>query len=77
MHLFWPSQSLDVNPMEHVWALVKLSEYPTPSKGMLQLWEHVQASYHFITLEQCQKLHHSMPYRIQVILAFKGGWKNY
>ena len=37
---------------------------------MLQSWEHVQASLHFITLEECQKFYHSIPDRIQVILAF-------
>ena len=32
--LTWASQSLDLNPIEHVWALVKwkLNEYPTPAK---------------------------------------------
>ena len=49
----------------------KTNEYPTPTKGILQLWERVQASFHFITLEQCQKLYHSMPNRIHVVLAFK------
>ncbi len=77
--LSWPPQSHDLNPMEQVWALVnrKLNEYPTPTKGMLQLWEHVQASFHSITLEQCQKFYHSMPNRIQVVLASKGGWAHY
>ena len=57
--------------MEHVWALMKhkLNECPTPTKGMFQLWECVQATFHSITLEQCQKSYHSMPNRIQVVLA--------
>ena len=38
--LKWPLQSLDSNPMEHLWALVeqKLNEYPILAKGMLRLW---------------------------------------
>ena len=37
--LILPPQSHDLEPNEHVWALVKwkLNEYPTPFKGMLQL----------------------------------------
>ena len=40
---------------------------------MLQLWELVQASFYFITHEQCQKFYHSIPNYIQVVLALKGG----
>jgi hypothetical protein len=79
--LTWPPQSPNLNLIlcyEHVWALVKwkLNEYPTPTKGMLQLCKHVQASSHSITLEQCQKFYHSMPNCIQVVLTSKGGWTN-
>jgi hypothetical protein len=32
--LAWPTQSFDLNPLEHVWTLVKriLNEHPTPTK---------------------------------------------
>ena len=67
--LTWPPQLPNLNPMEHVWTLVKhkLNEYPTRAKGMLQLLKRVQASFHFITHEQCQKFYHSMPNSIQVV----------
>ena len=57
--LTWPPRSLDLNPIEHVCALVKqkLNEYQHQPKKMLQLWDYVQASFHFINPEQC----HSMP----------------
>ena len=60
--LTWPPQPLHLHPMEHVWALVgwKLNEYPTPTKEMLQLWGHVQTSFHSINHGQCQKFYHSM-----------------
>jgi hypothetical protein len=75
----WPPQSPDLMLMEHVWALVKwkLNEYPTLARGMVQLWELVQTSFHSITCEQCQKLYHIMPNRIRVVLASKGGWTIY
>ena len=48
--LTWPPQPPYLNPMKHLWALVKqkLNEYPSLAKGMLQLWEHVQACFHSI-----------------------------
>ena len=50
--LIWPPQLPNLNPIDHVCALVKqkLNEYPTLAKGMLQLWECVQAFF---------PLHHS------------------
>ena len=77
--LTWPPQSLNLNPMECLWTLVKrkLNENPTPTKGMHQLWECPQSSFHSITHEYCQIVYHSMPNRIQVVLASKGGWTNF
>jgi hypothetical protein len=59
----WPPQSPNLKPMEHVWALVKWksNEYPTSNKGLLQLWECVQASFHSITHKQCQKFYLECP----------------
>ena len=69
------SQVHDLIPMEHVLALVKRkwNECPTPTKGMVQLWELVQVSFHSITRKQCQKFYHRMPNRIQTNLASKKG----
>jgi hypothetical protein len=55
--LSWPNQSLDLNLIEHMWTLIKrrLDEYPTPPKGMQELWECVVAFFQFITSKQCVK----------------------
>ena len=51
----WPPQSLDLNLIENVWALVKhkSNEYSTPTI-MLKLWEHVQVSFHYIILSNVE-----------------------
>ena len=77
--LTWPSQSHDLNLIEHMWAIVKrrLNENLVQAKGMLKLWERVQGFFNSITLAKCQKLYQSMSNYIQVVLGSKGGWTNY
>jgi len=76
--LTWPPQSLDLDPMEHVWAHVKrkLNEHPTLDKRMLRSRKCVQAPFHSIT-PKCRKFYHSMGNCIQGVLVFKRGWTHH
>lgn len=77
--LEWPAQSPDLNPIEHVWAILKhrLNSYSTPPSGLLQLWERVQESFRTITTNECERLYASMPDRIAAVLAAHGKWTRF
>jgi transposase len=77
--LIWPAQSPDLNPIEHLWNLIKqrLGDYPEPPKGVTDLWERVEAEWNKITKEDCQKLIESMPRRVEAVYKAKGGHTKY
>ena len=77
--LQWPPQSPDLNPIEHLWAILKrrLNQYEGPPKGVLELWERIEAEWNKIGQEECLKLIESMPRRIQALLKAKGMWTDY
>jgi len=77
--LEWPPQSPDLNPIEHLWALLKrrLNQYETPPSGMLELWERIHFQFYEITEDECARLYESMPRRIEAVLMAKGMWTDY
>ncbi len=74
--LDWPPQSLDLNPIEHLWFHMnhRLAEYDREPTGMIELWECVESE---ITPEICLHLIESMPQRIEAVLKAKGGHTKY
>ena len=77
--LTWPTQSLDLNPIKHLWAIFKrrLIQYVSPPKGMVELWERVVQVFSSITTHDCRSLVESMPKRMEVVVASKGKWTKY
>ena len=77
--LVWPSQSPDINPIEHLWVHLKraLLEHPTPPRGVYELWERVEVDWNEIAAETCQNLIESMPRRIHAVIRANGGHTKY
>lgn len=77
--LDWPAQSPDLNPIEHLWSILKkrLNAYDTPAKGMWELWERAVKEWDEIRKEECQKLIESMPRRLEAVIKAKGGHTKY
>jgi len=77
--LYWPSQSPDLNPMEHMWAYLKkqLGKYPARPKSCDELWERVSAEWYKIPVEFCRNLIKSMPRRLKTVYNAKGRHTKY
>jgi hypothetical protein len=77
--LEWPSQSPDLNPIEHLWVWLKrrLNQYEHPPSGMIELWERIEAEWDKIGMDKCLRLIESMRRRIEAVLKAKGMWTDY
>jgi len=75
----WPSQSADLNPIEHLWHHLntRLGDYERPPSGIAELWGRAQKEWNDIPASFCQNLVESRPRRIQAVLQAKGGCTKY
>ncbi|KAK4513350.1 uncharacterized protein ATC70_005344 [Mucor velutinosus] len=75
----WPPQSPDLNPIEHVWHLLKLrlNKYPTRPSTKEELERRINIQWYKITKKECQKYIDSMPARIKAVTKSKGGSTHY
>lgn len=73
--LLWPANSLDINPIEHVWAYIKrsLDRYLEAPKNLDELWERVQVIWQKNPNDFLQKLYESMPNCLEEVIRNKGG----
>lgn len=77
--LIWSAQSLDLNPIEHLWNHLKrkLNEYKVAPKEIHKLWERVEKEWNGIPKEVVQNLIASMPRRCAAVIKAKEGHTKY
>lgn len=77
--MIWPSQSPDLNPIEHLWGQLKrrLGDYQEQPKGMHELWARIEEIWSTMDAKSCQTLIESMPSRVAAVVKSKGGHTKY
>lgn len=77
--LKWPAQSPYLNPIKHLWGVLKckLATYKNPPTLIKELWTRVQMEWEANSAEECQKLVETMPNMVAAVLKAKGGYTKY
>jgi hypothetical protein len=75
----WPSQSADLNPIEHVWNYLKvqIGKRGTRPTSIHDLWEVILEEWEKIPIDFIRKLFRSMPRRAKAVLDAKRRQTNY
>lgn len=75
--LKWPAQSPDLNPIEHLWGLLKRRVRRHTISNKEDLKRCLRLEWSSITTEDCDKLVRSIPKRISAVIKAKGGPTKY
>jgi transposase len=73
----FPPCSLDLNPIEHLWSIVKKNLQGTTSRSRQELVDKVKRIWTEISIDQCRRLVESMPKRCMEVIKNKGGHTSY
>jgi transposase len=74
-----PAQSPDLNPLEHVWRILKtrVNQRKDVPKTVDELWKVLQEEWAKIDIELVNQLARSMPHRVEAVYNVKGGPTKY
>ena len=70
--LDWPSQSPDLNPIEHMWAIVKKDIRRFKPSNLGELFDMIRNSWQGISHETCAKMVDTMPKRCRAVIKSFG-----
>ena len=75
--LDWPSQSPDLNPIEHLWRDLKMAVHQRSPSNLTELERVCKEEWQRIPKSRCEKLVASFPRRLMAVLAQKGASTQY
>lgn len=75
--LDWPPQSPDLNPIEHIWSILKKNIRRHSISNKQTLLAALKHEWQKISQEECFKLVESMPKRVAAVIKSKGGPTKY
>ncbi len=75
--LEWPSQSPDLNPIEHLWRDLKMAVHQRLPSNLTELERICKEEWQRIPKSRCEKLVSSFPKRLMAVLNQKGASTKY
>ena len=75
--LEWPSQSPDLNPIEHLWRHLKIAVHRRSPLNLAELEQFSREESENISRSHCTKLVENYPKRLKAAIAVKGFSTNY
>jgi len=75
--LEWPSQSPDLNPIEHLWRDLKMAVHQRLPSNLTELERICKEEWQRIPKSRCEKLVASFPKRLMAVLDQKGASTKY
>lgn len=75
--LFWPAMSPDLNPIEHIWGVLKQRVKAKNPSSIPALKDFIQSEWSAISTSVCEKYVNSMPSRLSAVMKANGGHTKY